>query len=144
MEDIKQGIKNMASGKVLDIDGLQAEFLKWCVDLLAPHIKGIFNSINQHNFLREWTTSVVIPVFKSGDINNPSNYCTIMVNPLLGKLFGSIVEHIINRWAEKEGKRVKGLAGFRPKHSTIDHCITLRTSLRRPRTPRVERPFVAL
>lgn len=69
---------------------------------------------------------MVIPLHKSGDVNNPSNYRTIMINPLFGKLFGSMVEHRISYWAEKEGKRAKGQAGFRPKHSTIDHCITLR------------------
>ena len=39
VDDIKQGIKNLARGKAGDINGLQAEFLKWGVDLLAPHIK---------------------------------------------------------------------------------------------------------
>jgi hypothetical protein len=126
MGDIKQGIKKLASGKVEDIDGLQVEFLKWGVELLEPHIKGIFNRVIQDVFLKEWTTSVVIPLFKNGDINNPSNYRTIMVNPLMGKLFGSMIERRINNWEEDEGKRAKGQAGFGPKHSTIDHCVTLR------------------
>ena len=39
VDDIKQGIKKLASDKAEDIDGLQAEFLKWGVELLAPHIK---------------------------------------------------------------------------------------------------------
>ncbi|KAH9319051.1 hypothetical protein KI387_020820, partial [Taxus chinensis] len=125
-EDIKQGIKNLANGKAQDIDGLQAEFLKWGVEVLTPHIRKIFNDVNQNGFPMEWTTSVVIPLFKSGDINNPSNYCTIMINPLLGKLFGGMIERRISSWAEREGKRAKGQVGFRPKHSTIDHCITLR------------------
>ncbi|XP_057842732.2 uncharacterized protein LOC131052150 [Cryptomeria japonica] len=126
VDDIKHGIKNLANGKASDIDGLQAKFFKWGVELLAPHIKGIFNSVIQDGFPTDWKTSVVIPLFKSGDINNPSNYHTIMVNPLLGKLFKSMVEHRISSWAKDEGKRAKGQAGFRPRHSTIDHCITLR------------------
>lgn len=73
-----------------------------------------------------WTTIIIIPLHKSRDINNPSNYHTIMVNPLFGKLFGSMIEHIISKWAEKEGKRARGQVGFQPKHSTINHCITLR------------------
>ena len=126
VDDIKQGIKKLASGKAEDIDGHQAEFLKWGVELLAPHIKEIFNGVIQDGFSEEWITGVVIPLFKSGDTNNPSNYRIIMVNPLMGKLFGSMIERRINRWVEDEGKRAKGQAGFRPKHSTIDHCITLR------------------
>jgi len=133
VDDIKQGIKKLASGKVEDIDGLQAEFLKWGVELLAPHIKEIFNGVIQDGFPEEWTTGVVIPLFKSGDTNNPSNYRTIMVNPLMGKLFGSMIEKRISRWAEDEGKGAKGQAGFRPKHSTIlSHLVRIRVRVRRP------------
>ena len=60
-------------------------------------------NIQQHHlqgFPRGWTTSLAIPLFKSGDMNNPSNYRTIMINPLFTKLFSSIVENRISKWAE--------------------------------------------
>ena len=69
---------------------------------------------------------MAIPLFKSGDVNNPSNYRNIMINPLFAKLFRSMLEKKISKWAEERDKRAKGQAGFRPKHSTVDHCITLR------------------
>ena len=94
--DIIQGIRRLAAGKAQDIDGLQAEYLKWGAEILTPHITKIFNSVNREGFLVKWTTSVVIPLHKSGDINNPSNYRTIMINPLFGKLFGSLVEQKIS------------------------------------------------
>ena len=49
-----------------------------------------------------------------------------MINPLFGKLFGNLVEEKISNWIETEDKHAKGQASFRPKHSTIDHGITLR------------------
>lgn len=52
-------------------------------------MRNIFNMVMQGCFPIEWTTSVVIPLHKSGDVNNASNYHTIMVNPLLNKLYGS-------------------------------------------------------
>ena len=104
---------------------LQAEYLKWGMNILAPHIMEIFNIIQQ-GFPRDWTTSLAIPLFKSGDINNPSNYRTIMINPLFANIFSIMVENRINKWAEVKEKRAKGQAGFRPRHSTVDHDITLR------------------
>lgn len=95
----------MTSCKARDIDGLQEEFSKWGVDLLAPYIKKIFNGVNQNNFSMEWTTRIVIHLHKSGDVNKPSNYHAIMVNPLFGKLFRSMPERKINKWAKKRGKR---------------------------------------
>jgi hypothetical protein len=64
--------------------------------------------------------------FQQWDVNNPSNYRTIMIIPLFAKLFGSMLENRISMWAEEGDKRAKGQAGFRPKHSMIDHGITLR------------------
>ena len=55
-----------------------------------------------------------------------------MINPLLAKLYGIILEKKINEWIEMEGwlemegKWAKGQAGFRRNHSTIDHLFTLR------------------
>ena len=49
-----------------------------------------------------------------------------MINPLFAKLFGSMLEKKISKWAEERNKRAKGQAGFRLKHSTVDYSITLR------------------
>ena len=49
-----------------------------------------------------------------------------MINPLFAKLFGSMLENKISKWAEARDKHAKGQAGFRPKNSTVDHGITLR------------------
>ena len=49
-----------------------------------------------------------------------------MINPLFAKLFGSMVEDKISKWAKVKEKRARGQAGFRPKYSTVDHGITLR------------------
>ena len=73
-KDIIQGIRRLATGKAQDIDGLQAEYLKWGAETLTPHITKIFNNVNREGFPIKWTTSVVISLHKSRDINNPSNY----------------------------------------------------------------------
>ena len=67
-----------------------------------------------------------MPIFKSGDKNDPSNYQTIMISPLLAKLYGIILENKINELLEMAGKRAKGQTGFRMNYSTIDHLVTLR------------------
>ena len=116
----------MKTGKAKDLVELQEEYIKWRMNILAPHIMEIFNNVIQQEFQRNWTTSLAIPLFKSGDINNPSNYRTIMINPLFAKLFSGMVENRISKWEEVKEKRAKGQVGFWPKHSTIDHGIRLR------------------
>ena len=94
-------------GKAKDLVELQVEYIKWGMNTLAPYIMEIFNNIIQQVFPRDLTTSLAIPLFKSGDINNPSNYRTIMDNPLFAKIFGNMVENRISKWAEVKEKREK-------------------------------------
>lgn len=86
-------IKKLGVGKAKDMVELQAKYLKWGMKTLALHITEIFNNIGQHGFPRDWTISFAIPLFKSSDVNNPSNYRTIMINPLLAKRFGSMLKN---------------------------------------------------
>ena len=80
----------------------------------------------KQGFPTPWTQIHIIPIFQRGDKNDPSNYQTIMISPLLAKLYGIILENNINEWLEMEGKWAKGHAGFRMNNSTTNHLITLR------------------
>lgn len=80
------GIKKLGVGKENDLVKLLAEYLKWGRKILAAHITKNFNNIIQQGFPIDYTTSLAIPLFKSGDDNIPSNYRTIMINPLFAKL----------------------------------------------------------
>ena len=51
-----------------------------------------------------------------------------MINPLFAKLFGSMLENKISKWAEERDKRAKGQVGFRPKHFPVDHSITFKAN----------------
>jgi len=80
---VKARIKKLKTWKAKNFVELQVEYLKWGMNILAPHIIEIFNNVIQQEFPRDWTTSITIPLFKSGEINDPSNYRTIMINPFL-------------------------------------------------------------
>ena len=94
--------------------------------ILIPHIHKLFNIEVKQGFPTPWNQSLIILIFKSGDKNDLSNYRTIVISSLLGKLYGIILENKINEWLEMEVKRAKGQAGFIRNHSTTDHLITLR------------------
>ena len=66
------GIKKLGTGKEKYLDELKAEYLKWGLKIISPHITKIFNNIIQQGFSTDWTISMEIPLFKSGDVNNPS------------------------------------------------------------------------
>jgi len=74
LEEIKFGVNHLANGKAKDIEGYQAEILKIGGPILIPHIHKLFNQAVKQGFPKPWTESLIIPIFKSGDTNNPSNY----------------------------------------------------------------------
>ena len=76
--------------------------------MLIPHIHKLFNLAVKQGFPKPWMQSLIVPIFKNGDKNIPSNYRTIMISPILAKLYGIILEKKIILWLESHSKRAKG------------------------------------
>ena len=53
LQEVENGIKKLKTGKAKDLVELQAEYLKWGMNALAPHIMEIFNNIIQQGFPRD-------------------------------------------------------------------------------------------
>ena len=75
-------------GKILKIGGF----------VLIMQIHKLFNLAVKQGFPTPWTQILIIHFFKSGNKNDLSNYRTIMIIPLLAKLYGIILEKKINGW----------------------------------------------
>ena len=125
-ENAKKAIQHMNNGKAGDSNGLYAEMLKWLPEEGINYIVDIINQVHHNGFPPDWQDNWIKAIHKGGNINDLSNYRTIMVGPIMAKLFGCMMDRKISTWAEKNAKRAKGQAGFRAKHNTIDHLITLR------------------
>lgn len=124
--EVANAIKKLKHGKACGLDGIEGEFLKYAGDVITPFLTKLFNRIyNIGQFPKEWCKSVIVPIFKSGDEKNPTNYRGISLLSIISKLFTQILNKRLNAWAEKEGKISKEQAGFRKGYSTIDHIFTL-------------------
>jgi hypothetical protein len=126
LDDIEFGVKQLENGKAKDNEGYQDKNFKIRGPILIPHIHKIFNLAINQAFSKPWTKSPIVPIFKNGDRNIPSNYRTIMISLTLANLYGIILEKKISLWLESHSKRDKGQAGFRRYHSIVDHIVTFR------------------
>jgi hypothetical protein len=124
--DIEFRVKQLANGKVKDIEGYQDEIFKIREPILILHIHKLFTLTVKHGFPKPWTQSLIFPIFKNGDRNIPSNYRTIMISLILANLYGIVLEKKISLWLEIHGKRDKGQDKFRIYHSIVDHLVTFR------------------
>ena len=72
-----------------------------------------------------WTDSIIIPLFKKGNQNDPDNYRGISLCGISSKLYSSIINNRLQEWIEQNNLTGECQAGFKKDYSTVDHMITL-------------------
>jgi len=76
-------------------------------------------------FPEEWAKSIIVPLYKKGDADNPDNYRGISLLSTASKIFTSILNSRLTKWAETNSVINEAQAGFRQGYSTVDHIFTL-------------------
>lgn len=130
---VNKSIKKLKNGKAPDTSHICSEMLKWSGTIAREWIHVLLNQAIAQGLPNDWQQNWITALFKSGDKNQPANYRTIMVSSCMSKLLGSTLEQAISSWAEVNNKRAKTQAGFRPKHSTIDHLVSIRVLMEESR-----------
>ncbi|UYV65677.1 hypothetical protein LAZ67_3005053 [Cordylochernes scorpioides] len=138
LEEIYDVVKKLANGKAVGLDGIPNELLKNLPTPTLTKLKNLFNKImSTEKYPQLWTNSIVHPIYKSGDRNNPTNYRGIALCSNISKLFTTILRNRLNNWIEKREIILENQAGFRKNRSCTDHILLLNSliqlSLRRKR-----------
>ena len=76
--------------------------------VLISHLHTLLNLVIKHGFPKLWTQSLIVPIFKNGDKSVPSNYKIIMINHILAKLYGLILERSLDFGLKTMVKELKG------------------------------------
>ena len=131
--EVVQRIQCMRRGSAT-LGFLSVEALRAAATTLAPCVAALFNSFAVVGCLpHSWALSSITPIHKSGDTAVPSNYRGIAVGTVLAKLYASMINSRLSRWAECHGLRAQGQAGFREDHRCADHLLVLRTIIEQQR-----------
>ena len=132
-DDVEHVIKSLKAGSAT-LGFLSVQALKVAAPLLAPCVAALFNSFALVGCLPpSWAVSAITPIFKSGDIDVPGNYRGIAVGTVLSKLFAKLINSRLTHWAESNGVRAAGQAGFREDYRCSDHLLILRTLIEQQR-----------
>ena len=72
------------------------------IDLVLRELFNHFNVIYETGASPDqWSTSVIVPIYKKGDTNDPANYRGITLTCAMSKLFTFMLNKRINEWAEQ-------------------------------------------
>ncbi len=79
------------------------------------------------HFSKQLSVGLITAVYKSGNKSDMCNYRGLTVGSVIAKLFAMILDHRIAVWAEDEGIKAKGKAGFRKDFRTTDNIFVLKS-----------------
>ncbi|UYV77476.1 K02A2.6-like [Cordylochernes scorpioides] len=137
-EEIGREIRDLKNNKASGPDDIPNEIIKVLPDSYMGLLEQFYNrALIMGHYPTIWTKSIIHPIFKSGDKDNPSNYRGIALISNLSKLFTTILRSRLNEWVERRNVIPENQAGFRRGRSSVDLIFTLTTliqlSLRKKR-----------
>jgi len=136
-EEVRKAMQKMHDGKSAGVDGIPAEFFVHAfptddksLHVLIPEITHTFNLVFGGEYPKEWAECAIIPVPKSnGDPTDKDDYRGIAVGNAVSKLYSTVLLLRMDDWAEREGNRARGQAGFRAGRCTADNVFILQHAL---------------
>ena len=125
-DEIIHQIKSLENGKSTGHDGINARFLKLCSPYVSPILANIFNlAIKTGIYPDELKIAKVIPIFKSGDTTECTNYRPISVLSIIDNVFERILKKRMVEYLEKCNILYEYQFGFREGHSTTHALVEI-------------------
>lgn len=77
------------------------------------------------HFPKMWSKSIIVPIYKKGDVDDPNNYRGVSLLSVVSKIFTYILNKRLSLWMEECELLAEEQAGFRADRSTVDHIFSL-------------------
>lgn len=124
--EVMKTINDLKNKKSAGSDGLKAETLKIISKYISKPLTYIINKCFDMGFYpAAFKSSIVIPVYKSGDEKKVTNYRPISLTTTLSKVFEKIIQNRLNNFLKKFNLLSTSQFGFREHKSTQDAIHTL-------------------
>ena len=102
------------------------ELIKEGKTVLLPLLCKLYNVILCTGWFPElWVKSVLVPLFKKGNVNDTGNYRGISLASHVGKLFTSVINCRLISWSKENDILTDAQFGFIPGYGTRDAIFSL-------------------
>ena len=127
--EILSGIKSLKKGKAGALDAISNDILHCVANTGAVLVlQAIFNNLIKFQLSpKQWATGIIVPLHKSGELDDPNNYRGITLNSCISKLFTLLINNRLYAWCEEREIIHYNQIGFRKGFRTADHVFTLKT-----------------
>lgn len=122
---VRDAINQLKNSPALDAYDLNANIIKSIKETLIPFLTRLFNlSVATSTFPDAFKLATVIPLFKSGEKGEISNYRPISILPVFSKIFEKIMKNQITNYFEENKLFNANQFGFRSKRSTAEAILS--------------------
>lgn len=91
-KDVEEKCSHIDASKGTGPDGIPPQAIKYCSPVLAPILTIFFNCFFSSGiFPSHLKSGIIVPIFKSGDRSDVSNYRPVVLLSVIGKIFESLV-----------------------------------------------------
>ena len=125
-------IKNLKNKKAEGYDSILNEMIKHSPPkVLNVLLKYINLCLEKSLISQRWCFDIINTIHKEGNINNPNNYRGICISSVLLKIICSLLNNRLQSFCSKHNIINNNQIGFKPKHRTSDHLLTLKTIVKK-------------
>ena len=118
-EEVSQIINNFKNKTSQDVNGISMKLVKELKEYLIEPLTHICNkSLLSGVFPNKMKTAKVLPLFKSNDEHNVSNYRPVSILPQFSKVLEKLYEKRLRAFIDKNNLLFSGQYGFRTNRST--------------------------
>ena len=119
-EEILNVVLNMSNKTSTDCYNINMETVKKCIDVIVKPLTNIFNkSFNTGVFPDSMKTAKVVPIFKSGNKSEFTNYRPISLLPQFSKILEKLFDIRFESFLNKNNVLNESQYGFRSGRSTL-------------------------
>ena len=124
--EVYREVMKINIGKSSGLSEINSRVLKMAFKMLIPQLTVICNlSVKSTTYPDDWKKAIVVPIPKTGDLQEVGNYRPISLLPLPGKILERLIYNQITASLEEENFFTTFQHGFRKKHSTIHAILQL-------------------
>ena len=87
-EEILKSVKSLKSGKSAEMNGITPQFFIHGGEIILVVLNRLFKRIfSSGEYPMSWASSIVVPIYKEGDVNKTDNYQEILLQKIYSSCF---------------------------------------------------------
>jgi endonuclease/exonuclease/phosphatase family metal-dependent hydrolase len=129
-KEVHRILLNVKSGKAAGPDRIPNELLKHGGSEMVEALLTLFKHIWKfEKWPEQWRQGNVVLLHKKGPPEDLENYRGITLLPTMAKVFESVLNSRLSKWAEENGKLRDEQGGFRPNRRCVDQMFLLHETI---------------